>query len=427
MTDHVEFASPALIDGLLSFWRQTGTQRFGYLLGTYQPYEEVPMGVKAVVEAIHEPPQEPHADGITVGFPWDEEAKVRALASACGLDVVGVIFTDLTQDTSSDEAKKAGKVVAKRHANAFFLSSLEVLFSASLQRKYPTPSRFSTTGRFSSRFVTCVLSGDIEGQIAVEAYQVSDQATSMLDADMVEPSVDPGIVRVKEEGPTRYIPDVFFRYKNEYGLEVKQSAKPCFPVEYLLVNVTHGFPKTPAPRFVSPKPFVTENRAGLEDQTLARACGALVALLGGDDGASGELLRGAVGPAAGDEELDVLAGDKGARAVAQWLSDWHLLRFLTDCGMFDEVRALSPVSTSRPHADDAFVHSPSPTSAPWPASQPSAASPRQPRRRSPSRASSRARSLSCSTRPTGKRSWSSRRSRVCLPPLVSLLPLSGQA
>lgn len=237
MVDHVEFANPDLINNLLGFWRKTATQRFGYLLGSYAPYEEVPMGVKAVVEAIHEPPQEPHSDGITVGFPWEEEAKVEALAAACGLQVVGVIFTDLTQDTSSDEAKKAGKVVAKRHANSFFLSSLEVLFSATLQHRHRTPSRFSMTGRFSSRFVTCVLSGDVDGAIAVEAYQVSDQAMAMVDADMVEASVDPGVVRVKEEGPTRYIPDVFYRYKNKYGLEVKESAKPCFPVEYLLVNV----------------------------------------------------------------------------------------------------------------------------------------------------------------------------------------------
>lgn len=240
MVDHVEFANPDLINNLLGFWRQTATQRFGYLLGSYAPYEEVPMGVKAVVEAIHEPPQEPHADGITVGFPWEEEAKVEALAAACGLQVVGVIFTDLTQDTSSDEAKKAGKVVAKRHANSFFLSSLEVLFAANVQRRHRTPSRFSMTGHFSSRFVTCVLSGDVDGAIAVEAYQVSDQAMAMVDSDMVEPSVDPGVVRVKDEGPTRYIPDVFYRYKNKYGLEVKESAKPCFPVEYLIVNVSEG-------------------------------------------------------------------------------------------------------------------------------------------------------------------------------------------
>ncbi|GAA5994194.1 nuclear protein localization protein 4 [Rhodotorula paludigena] len=347
MVDHVEFADPSLINGLLSFWRQTGTQRFGYLLGTYAQYDKVPMGVKAVVEAIHEPPQEPHADGITVGFPWDEEEKVKALADACGFEVVGVIFTDLTQDTSSDEAKKAGKVVAKRHANSFFLSSLEVLFAAALQRKHPMPSRFSMTGRFSSRFVTCVLSGDLEGSIAVEAYQVSDQAESMVDADMVEASVDPGVVRVKDEGPMRYIPDVFYRYKNKYGLEVKESAKPCFPVEYLLVNVTHGFPNQPTPLFTTPTPFTHENRAGLQDQTLASAAGALVALV---KDTPHELLAGAVGAGAEDAQLDVLVSDEGVLKVARWLSDWHLLRFLADCGMFDEndLRTMCRIATLRP-------------------------------------------------------------------------------
>ncbi|BGP61695.1 hypothetical protein NBRC10512_002860 [Rhodotorula toruloides] len=351
MVDHVEFANPALIDGLLGFWRQTGTQRFGYLLGTYAPYEEVPMGVKAVVEAIHEPPQEPHADGITVGFPWEEEAKVQALADACELQIVGVIFTDLTPDTSSEDAKKADKVVAKRHANSFFLSSLEVLFSASLQRKHPTASRFSMTGRFSSRFVTCVLSGDIQGQIAVEAYQVSDQAMAMVDADMVEASVDPGIVRVKEEGPTRYIPDVFYRYKNKYGLEVKESAKPCFPVEYLLVNVTHGFPVSPNPLFTSPTPFTHENRAGLQDQTLSSVASSFLALA---KDIPAELLSGTVGtnadPGEREKELEVLSADEGVEKVARWLSDWHLLRFLTDCGMFEEndLRLMCRIATIRP-------------------------------------------------------------------------------
>jgi len=76
----------------------------------------------------------------------------------------------------------------------------------------------------------------------------------MLQADMIEASVDPGMVRVKEDSRgedgsnARYVPDVFFRYRNEYGIEVKKSAKPAFPVEYLIINVrpyTH-------PLFTSP-------------------------------------------------------------------------------------------------------------------------------------------------------------------------------
>lgn len=246
MVDHVEFATPSLIENLLGFWRKTGCQRFGYLLGRYERYDQVPLGIKAVVEAIHEPPQQGELDGIQIGLPWDEEGKMEDLAQICGLQIVGMIYTDLLPDESTPEAKAARKVIYKRHAQSFFLSSLETIFSAHQQAKRTNPSRFSASGRFSSKFVTCVLTGNEDGGIDVSAYQASDQAVAMVKADMIEASVEPGTVRLKEEDrlqnqstPTaRYIPDVFYRYKNKYGIDVKENAKPCFPVDYLLVSVS---------------------------------------------------------------------------------------------------------------------------------------------------------------------------------------------
>ena len=103
------------------------------------------------------------------------------------------------------------------------------------------PSRSSPTGQFGSRLMTAVLSGTEEGGVDVQAYQVLEQACTMVDADMIEASVELGIVQVKEEDhdadTARYVPNVFFKYKNEYGLQVKKSTKPCFPVEYLIINV----------------------------------------------------------------------------------------------------------------------------------------------------------------------------------------------
>jgi nuclear protein localization family protein 4 len=242
MVDHLEFADPTIIDRFLHAWRVTATQRFGWLIGRYEPYEEVPMGIKAVVEAIHEPSQEGEVDGLSLGLPWEDEIRVRGLAGSASspLTIVGQIFTDLTPDEDDKT-----KLVYKRHQGSYFLSSLEAIWAAAQQLHHPTPSRSSPTGRFSSRLVTAVLSGTEEGGVDVQAYQVSEQACAMVDADMIEPSVEAGIVRVKEEDrdedTARYVPDVFFRYKNEYGLEVKKSAKPCFPVEYLIVNVRAFF------------------------------------------------------------------------------------------------------------------------------------------------------------------------------------------
>ena len=283
MVDHLEFADPTIIDRFLQAWRETATQRFGWLIGRYEPYEEVPMGIKAIVEAIHEPSQEGEVDGLSLGLPWEDETRIRSLAGGASspLTVVGQIFTDLTPD---EEDKT--KLVYKRHQGSYFLSSLEAIWASAQQLRHPTPSRSSPTGQFSSRLVTAVLSGTEEGGVDVQAYQVSEQACAMVDADMIEASVEPGIVRVKEEDrdadTARYVPDVFFRYKNEYGLQVKKSAKPCFPVEYLIINVCtslHTFHRrsqwtiSPGHTWLSQKPGTALPFDVLPDREPSRAGG----------------------------------------------------------------------------------------------------------------------------------------------------------
>ncbi|KAG7099553.1 hypothetical protein E1B28_001386 [Marasmius oreades] len=321
MVDHLEIASMEIIDRFLHAWRRTGSQRFGWLLGRYEPYDKVPMGIKAVVEAIHEPAQEGELDGLTLGLPWEDEPRIRALTAHAStpLTVVGYVFTDLVP-TEEDRTKN----VYKRHPQSFLMSSLEAIFAATMQSKNPTPSKSSYTGKFSSRLVTAILTATEDGQVDVSAYQVSEQAMAMVEADMIEASVDPGIVRLKEEDRTvdsaRYIPDVFFTYKNEYGLEVKKSAKPAFPVEYLMVNVTHGFPQSPSPLFRSIQ-FPIENRQGLEDQTIESVLAQLARL---------------DAPNIEDSRHAKPGNAHKTFALAKWLSDWHLISFL------DTTQLLSP-------------------------------------------------------------------------------------
>ncbi|WWC86305.1 nuclear protein localization protein 4 [Kwoniella dendrophila CBS 6074] len=335
MVDHIEFASPSIIDGILSAWRRTGTQRLGFLIGRHDKYEKVPMGVKTVVEAVWEPKQEGELDGLTVETPWEDEERISEIATWCdkGLAVVGMIYTDLTPQPDD-----ITKTVYKRHAQSYTASSLEMLLSAAYQISHPLPTKMSPTGHFSSRFVTCCLTGDEDGGIGVLAWQASENAEAMVKAGIVEASVDPGIVRVRKPGEGEYIPEVFYSYKNEYNLQVKQPAKPTFPVEYLFVNITHGFPVDPSPLFLS-NSFPTENRPGLHDQSLELVISQLSAIIRKSDA---EINDTGTWPQRIKDE------------VKKWLSDWHLVAFLCMQGLFSlaEQKILARAATMHAHPSD---------------------------------------------------------------------------
>ncbi len=51
------FEDGDIVNRFIEGWRTTGQQRFGYLLGRYTEFTDVPLGIRVVVSAIYEPPQ----------------------------------------------------------------------------------------------------------------------------------------------------------------------------------------------------------------------------------------------------------------------------------------------------------------------------------------------------------------------------------
>ena len=244
MVDHVEFQSSSLLESFIDWWRRTGYQRFGILYGYYAPYDKVPLGIKAVVVAIYEPAQDCSVDGFELLQGEDQDSCASAmqnLSQGCSLQPVGMIFTDL-QDTG----KKDGTVLCKRDGSSYFVTGFEAVFTAHFQNAYRSPCKYSKTGLFGSKWVSVIVSGDENGAISLFPYQVSNVCTGMVSAELVEATSDPCLVSVPEEdkskgGSNRYIPQVFYNWKNEYGIMVQKSAEPTFPVDYLVVSLTHGF------------------------------------------------------------------------------------------------------------------------------------------------------------------------------------------
>lgn len=55
--DNIMFENHTTADRFLDFWRKTGSQRIGYLYGRYTEHTDIPLGIRAEVAAIYEPPQ----------------------------------------------------------------------------------------------------------------------------------------------------------------------------------------------------------------------------------------------------------------------------------------------------------------------------------------------------------------------------------
>lgn len=71
--DNIMFENHTVADRFLDFWRKTGSQHFGYLYGRYTEHKDIPLGIRAEVAAIYEPPQVLLSRAYVQANGWDQE------------------------------------------------------------------------------------------------------------------------------------------------------------------------------------------------------------------------------------------------------------------------------------------------------------------------------------------------------------------
>ncbi|KAK4874625.1 hypothetical protein RN001_013985 [Aquatica leii] len=255
--DNIQFENTHLVERFLNYWRITGHQRIGFLYGNYEIHTDVPLGIRANVAAIYEPPQESSKHCIQL-LPDDREELVNQIASALGLRRVGWIFTDLM----AEDVQK-GTVKHTRSAASYFLSAQECIMAGHYQNLQPNPSKFASSGSYGSKFVTVCVTGDKSFQVHMEGYQVSNQCMALVRDNCLVPTKDaPEFGYVRESSEKQYVPDVYYKEKDSYGNEVSRLGRPL-PIDYLLVDVPASTPLTPQYTFnsdTSKKFFPVENR-----------------------------------------------------------------------------------------------------------------------------------------------------------------------
>lgn len=259
--DNITFENPSIVDNFLNYWRTSGHQRCGLLFGNYVPHEGVPLGIKANVVAIYEPPQKSSADHIELLEDKDATI-VKELARDLDLVCVGWIFTDLIAKDMHN-----GTVEHIRGPDTYFLSAHECIQAGYFQNEHPNPCHLSSEGYFGSKFGTVCVTGDKDNKIHMEAYQVSNQCMALVRDNCMLPTLDaPELGYIKKSSPNQYVPDVYYKIIDEYKNEKTQLARPL-PIEYLLVDVPVSTPMTPTRTFnqlQAKKPFPIENREQLD-------------------------------------------------------------------------------------------------------------------------------------------------------------------
>lgn len=164
------------------------------------------------------------------------------------------------------------KIIKSRDLDKTYLASgPELLQSAIFQNEHPSPCRHSMTGKYGSKWVSVLITGNDQGGIEPLVFQVSDQMAGLVRDGIITNNPDVRLLQTVDN-PAVYVPKVLYDDTNEYGRAVVREAQPTFPPIPCWVDVNYSAPKQPSPMFptrtfpVENRPWSPQNEAALAQQ-----------------------------------------------------------------------------------------------------------------------------------------------------------------
>lgn len=222
--DHVEFDCGVPVEMFIKNCKTSGRSRFGYLIGKYEEYNQVPLGRKAVASWIYEPNQQSFPDGFILC-----EDENLSFAQNFGMQIVGMIYY-ATGDRD------------------FFLSSMEIEFIANFQLNSGALAIPNSNTRLNSAsnvscFVTIVIRTNEDNEYVLDEFMVSEQCKALVKENIIVPTIKPHLFLANED----------IRYMSENKL----IEDKYIPGDFFIVKLTHGMKYNPF--FLSKKRFDTHS------------------------------------------------------------------------------------------------------------------------------------------------------------------------
>eukprot|EP01053_Blabericola_migrator_P005928 Blabericola_migrator_1__5927@NODE_299_length_10197_cov_100_341955_g246_i0_p2_GENE_NODE_299_length_10197_cov_100_341955_g246_i0NODE_299_length_10197_cov_100_341955_g246_i0_p2_ORF_typecomplete_len489_score96_78NPL4/PF05021_15/6_4e51zfNPL4/PF05020_15/1_8e14UN_NPL4/PF11543_8/5_7e07ubiquitin/PF00240_23/0_00065Ubiquitin_2/PF14560_6/0_0023_NODE_299_length_10197_cov_100_341955_g246_i015633029 len=218
--DHLEVMNIKEMSQFVAYWRRDmAFQRAAFLIGYYKEdphYNEC--GVRAVVEAVYEPPQMSHTDCVEIQSENPFLPVVERIAAALGLEIIGWVFTHLPRKKliTASEILQMGRLQLDRiHRGLHY------------------------TGYPISTFVTMTISPkeELRGEAGPDAFMLSDLGLAMIRDDLLSTNGtgedDPLLIR--QPNHDELMPMI---------LETAQGVDKL-DTDWLLVRVVDSAPKEP--------------------------------------------------------------------------------------------------------------------------------------------------------------------------------------